>query len=400
VNRGVALVNTVDNLVTFLNASVDAQISKCTYVASGSPHNVITATYKTIGVVGNAFTLAGSSSPNSFATVVAMSGGKEYEVNISPSLAATLAALKSFLNGSVDTNLAASTYDVSGTFVLTVQAAATGTGGNAITLGDLTGSVGLQHVTPPLNQVTLGLDLNVTLINLLAFLQDSLDAQISLCTYQLNQGTIVISSIAQNDEANGFTLQTTVTGLSLSAGTLTGGRDAGIPSTLATTASIAFGANPVCAMMTPVLDILIGHGIIESAGSSYIADLNWRDTLNSQRLITLSGGVKVIDPISGAVIVMPLAPRVAGVLIARDLATGYPFHSAANQPIQGIVSPARTIAFSLTDGSVEGQQLLAANMGIVVRGLVGVETAISSGGFILIATDNCGDDPLWQMYFI
>ena len=74
-----------------------------------------------------------------------------------------------------------------------------------------------------------------------------------------------------------------------------------------------------------------------------------------------------------------------------------PFHSWANQPIQGIVGPARTVEFSLTDPACEGQQLLAANIGIIARGLVGVETAISSGGFISITLDNCGDDPLWQM---
>jgi hypothetical protein len=42
--------------------------------------------------------------------------------------------------------------------------------------------------------------------------------------------------------------------------------------------------------------------------------------------------------------------------------------------------------------------LLSDNIGIVARGLVGVETAISSGGFISISTDNLGDDPLWQFW--
>ena len=42
--------------------------------------------------------------------------------------------------------------------------------------------------------------------------------------------------------------------------------------------------------------------------------------------------------------------------------------------------------------------LLGANLGIVARGLIGVESAISSGGFILISTDNMGDDELWRMY--
>jgi len=85
-------------------------------------------------------------------------------------------------------------------------------------------------------------------------------------------------------------------------------------------------------------------------------------------------------------------------MVAVDFSTGYPFHSAANRPIQGIVGPARTIPFSLTDGATEGQQLLASNLGVVARGLVGVESAISSGGFVFIGTDNLGDDELWRMY--
>ena len=151
-------------------------------------------------------------------------------------------------------------------------------------------------------------------------------------------------------------------------------------------------------MLGPVCDQLIGHAIVESPGTSTIGDFNWRDTLNHQRLIGLSGGCKVIDPVSGNVVVKPLAPRIAGLLIGRDFSTGYPFHSCANQPVQGIVGPARTIGFSITDGSTEGQVLLSGNIGIVVRGLVGVETAISSGGFVFVGTDNMGDDQLWQFY--
>jgi phage tail sheath protein FI len=142
----------------------------------------------------------------------------------------------------------------------------------------------------------------------------------------------------------------------------------------------------------------MGHAVVESAGTSLIGDENWRDTLDSQRLIGVSGGVKIMDPVSGDIIVMPFAPRVIGLIIAEDYSTGYPFHSAANEPVQGIVGPARTINFSLVDGSCEGQQLLAANIGIVARGLIGVETAISAGGFVFIGTDTMGSDPLWQFY--
>ncbi|WP_065755192.1 hypothetical protein [Bradyrhizobium paxllaeri] len=164
------------------------------------------------------------------------------------------------------------------------------------------------------------------------------------------------------------------------------------------TAAVAAGANPVCAALPGVLNQILGHAIVEPVGTSEVADENWRETMNSQRLIPVTGGVKIMDPDTSEIVVRPLAPRVAGILVRRDKETGAPFHSAANQPVNGIVGPARAISFSLVDGDNEGQQLLANNIGILVRGETGSDFAISSGGFIFVGTDNAGDDPLWQFY--
>jgi uncharacterized protein len=258
--------------------------------------------------------------------------------------------------------------------------------------------------TPSAHQVALGLNLSDTLDALVTYLMGGTaqaDANIGLATYTKTAGgtllALNITAKAAGIAGNNFTVGSTVTGASWPPH-LTGGVDAQVAADATLTATMALGANPVCAELTGVLDTLLAHAIVESPGTSTIGDENWRDTLNSQRLIGLSGGVKVIDPNSGNVVVMPLAPRAAGAMVAVDFSTGYPFHSFANRAIQGIVGPARTIAFSLTDGSTEGQLLLAANLGVLVRGLIGVETAISSGGFIIIATDNMGDDELWRMY--
>jgi uncharacterized protein len=163
-------------------------------------------------------------------------------------------------------------------------------------------------------------------------------------------------------------------------------------------ATVAPGANPICATLTPVLDQLLGMAIVEPDGTNEQGDEAWRSTLDSERLIAVTGGCKILDPVSSEIIVTSLAPRIAGLLIARDQATGAPFHSAANQPVQGIVGPARVIAFSLVDGANEGQQLLSNNIGILVQGETGSDFAISSGGFIFVGTDNLGSDPLWQFY--
>ena len=252
--------------------------------------------------------------------------------------------------------------------------------------------------TPTGNQVQLAGDLDGTLDRLLTFLNGSADTEINDNDYSLTAGTLLIIQKATGEAGNAYTIRTTVTGASISGSHLTGGRDPGETQQAVLNANIGLGANPICSMLPSVLDSLIAHAIVESAGTGQIADQNWRTTLNHPRLIGVSGGVKIMDPVTGNIVVKPLAPRVAGLMVGVDFSTGYPFHSAANRPIQGIVGPARTIPFSLTDGATEGQQLLASNLGVVARGLVGVESAISSGGFVFIGTDNLGDDELWRMY--
>jgi len=164
------------------------------------------------------------------------------------------------------------------------------------------------------------------------------------------------------------------------------------------TATLVTGANPVVASATPICNQLLGMMLVESAGSSLQNDLDWRETMQSHRLIPLSGGCRVMDPVTSFIVIRPLAPRMAGIMVRRDHETGAPFHSSANQAVQGIVSPNREIGFSLTDSANEAQELLAANIGVLVRGEIGDDFAIASGGFVLISTDNAGEDVLWQMY--
>lgn len=162
--------------------------------------------------------------------------------------------------------------------------------------------------------------------------------------------------------------------------------------------TLSNGANPVVANLTAVLNQLIGHAIVESTGTSEENDFDWRETFQSLRLIPVSGGVRVMDPNTSFVVFRPLAPRVAGLLVRRDHETGAPFHSAANQPIQGIIGPGRDITYALTDSANEAQELLAANIGVVVRGQIGDDFAIASGGFIFIGTDTASEDELWRFY--
>jgi phage tail sheath protein FI len=163
------------------------------------------------------------------------------------------------------------------------------------------------------------------------------------------------------------------------------------------TATVEILANPVCAALTPVLEKLLAVAVLDGPATTQQAYTDWRETMQSHRLIPVETAVKV----GVNAVVKPASPRVIGIAVRRDHEFGgRPFHSWANQPVQGIVGPNRPIEFSLTDGATEGQILLSQNAGIIVRGEMGVETAIASGGFVFIGTDNCSEDPLWQFYHI
>ena len=154
-------------------------------------------------------------------------------------------------------------------------------------------------------------------------------------------------------------------------------------------------ANPVTAALPEVLNKLLAHAPVVGPGTSLQAYTDWRETLASFRLIPIETPVKVGSPAAS----IDSVGTVLGIAVRRDHEKGgLPFHSWANQPVFGIVGPGRAIDFSLTDGNTEGQAILAANGGIIVRGELGVESAIADSGFVFIGTDNAGDDELWRFY--
>lgn len=160
---------------------------------------------------------------------------------------------------------------------------------------------------------------------------------------------------------------------------------------------VAPAANAVCAALPPILNTLLAQAVVDGPNTTDADDKAWRQTISHKRIIPVTGGVKVMqgaDPVAA-----PLAPRVIGLAVALDHANGgIPSASWANRPIQGIVGPARAIPFSLLDGSTPGQDLLAHQIGILVRGEAGVDGSIADGGFVFIGTDNAGDDVTWRQY--
>ena len=157
-------------------------------------------------------------------------------------------------------------------------------------------------------------------------------------------------------------------------------------------------ANAVVAALPGVLDRLLAVAVIDGPGSTRQDAVDWRETVSSKRIVPVEPAAKVMAG-DGSILVKPLSPYVIGRAVRRDYEKGgYPFHSFANQPVNGIVGPSRPIAFSLTDGATEGQDLLSNNIGVLIRGEIGVETTIADGGFVYVGTDTCADDELWRFY--
>lgn len=156
-------------------------------------------------------------------------------------------------------------------------------------------------------------------------------------------------------------------------------------------------ANPVVAALPAHLSRLLAHAIVEAPAVDQAAAISYRETISSERIIVVDPGVNVME--GESIVAQPCSPAVAGLAVRVDYEKGgLPFWSWANRPLYGIVAPSRRINFSLTDGATEGQALLNANVGVIIRGEMGVETAIASGGFVFVGTDNCSADSLWQFY--
>lgn len=156
-------------------------------------------------------------------------------------------------------------------------------------------------------------------------------------------------------------------------------------------------SNAIVASLPGLLDQLLAVAVVDGPATTQAAAINWRESINSMRVIPVDPAVKVLDS-AGDVITVPASPAIIGIAVRRDHEfQGRPFHSWANQPVRGIVGPSRPIDFSILDGATEGQQLLAKNVGVIVRG-ENTDGAVADGGYIYVGTDTCSADSLWTFY--
>lgn len=164
------------------------------------------------------------------------------------------------------------------------------------------------------------------------------------------------------------------------------------------TATIDQFANGVCAVMPTILDRLKANFLPEGPTNTRQAALDWYETLPRHAGIMhpLRQDAKVLDA-EGNVVTAPLSPYIVAKYVARDAEfDGVPGRSIANQNINGLVGVAPTIPMSITDESALGQEDIGVGFGIVFRGDVGVDGALTDGGYTFWGTDNTSEASEWR----
>lgn len=163
------------------------------------------------------------------------------------------------------------------------------------------------------------------------------------------------------------------------------------------TVSLEQLANPVCALMPTITERLRAHFLPEGPSSTRQAALDWMETLprSARFLHPLRQDAKVLDS-EGDLVTKPLSPFVIGLYVRADaLRGGIPSRSAANLSVNGLVGVTPSVPFSLIDANSLGQTDLEQSFGIVVKGDIGVDGAISDGGFVFWGTDTLSSDTQW-----
>lgn len=172
----------------------------------------------------------------------------------------------------------------------------------------------------------------------------------------------------------------------------TGGGGAGA----AATVTLDDLANPVAAALPAVLNAIYAIAAVDTGAADRDGDVDYRETLQSERILPVTPRVLVTNS-AGTNVSAYLSAAVLGLFVRRDFENeGRPFKSIMNQPVYGIVGPDRAIEFSLTDGSTEGQDLLAHQIGPLIRGESGDDFSIAEGGFVFMGFEGTGEETIWR----
>jgi hypothetical protein len=154
-------------------------------------------------------------------------------------------------------------------------------------------------------------------------------------------------------------------------------------------------ANPICAALPAILEALMAHAIVGGPGTTKTDAIGWQGTLNSKRLIPVDNWEIIAAGDDTAY--EDGAASALGIGVRVDFQhSGFPFWSFANQPVQGLLGLKRIDSFSLVDGATDAQVLLAAGVGVTVRGDHS-DTSLTDSGWQLICYRNASTDAQWNL---
>lgn len=117
--------------------------------------------------------------------------------------------------------------------------------------------------------------------------------------------------------------------------------------------------------------VATGTTIVSGAGTSWVVSTS--QTVSSTTLATAPPSAIYTDGVAEA----------AGAQVAVDFQNaGVPGWTISGQQINGILGLKNTYSFSLTDGSTQGQQLLADQVAVIEPGAIASDTAIAASGYV------------------
>lgn len=156
-------------------------------------------------------------------------------------------------------------------------------------------------------------------------------------------------------------------------------------------------ANPLCAALPSICGKLLAHALVGGPGGSKADAQAWRLLLPDSQWLIPQDDWEIFAQGASDTYIDGVA-RSLGLAVRTDFQNGgYPFNAWANQPVQGALGVKREDDFSILDGANDGQELLAAGIGVTVAGDLS-DGAIDDSGLVAISYRNASSNTLFNLY--
>lgn len=156
-------------------------------------------------------------------------------------------------------------------------------------------------------------------------------------------------------------------------------------------------ANGIVASIGTIASRLRAGFLPEAPTASRQAAIDWLETLpeDMRMFHPVRQTVKVLE--GQSIVDKPASPVEAALYVRTAYENdGVPSRGIANQVVYGVVGVSPAIPFSIVDPGNTGQDDLEVGFGIFVRGDIGVDGALSDGGYVFVGTDTNSADADWR----